>query len=98
MGKSNWSFLWLLGNYIEIYTSVDKNNKEIGQIIYEDNLKKRIYKKEIYAQIIKEAHKNENTEDDKDENKIMPGFNANLQLNKDRNYIQNFYELKSIIA
>ena len=95
------NFLWLLGNDIEIYTSVDKNNKEIGQIIYEDHLKNRVYVKGIFVQTIKEKQnstKEKDKDKDKDENKIIPGINANLKLDRDRNCIQSSSELRSIIA
>ena len=48
------NFLWLLGKDIEIYTSLDKNNKELGQVIYEDYLKSKIFVKGIFVQEIKE--------------------------------------------
>ena len=57
-GNQIENFLWLLGNDIEIYTSVDKNNKEIGQIIFEDYLKNKVYVKGIFVQIIKEKDLN----------------------------------------
>ena len=81
------NFLWLLGENIEIYTSLDKNNKELGQVIYEDYLKSKIYVKGIFVQEIKG-----------DKEKVVPGFNTSLKLDRDRNCIQNSYELKSVIS
>ena len=93
------NFLWLLGNDIEIYTSVDKDNKEIGEIIYEDYLKNRVYVKGIFIQIIKEKQNSKIEKDkDKDENKIIPGINANLKLDRDRNCIQSNSELHTFLA
>jgi len=80
-------FLWLLGNDIEIYTSVDKNNKYLGQIIYEDYLKSKIFVKGIFVQEISEDKKHE-----------VPGFNTVLKLDRDRNCIQDREELKTIIS
>ena len=81
------NFLWLLGKNIEIYTSLDKNNKELGQVIYEDYLKSKIFVKGIFVQEIKE-----------DKEKVVPGFNTSLKIDRDRNCIQDSYELKSIIS
>ena len=97
-GNQIENFLWLLGNDIEIYTSVDKNNKEIGQIIFEDYLKNKVYVKGIFVQIIKEKDLNNDKNKDIDENKVIPGINANLKLDRDRNCIQNDWELKTLIA
>ena len=81
------NFLWLLGKDIEIYTSLDKNNKELGQIIFEDYLRSKIFVKGIFVQEIEE-----------DKEKVVPGFNTSLKLDRDRNCIQNSYELKSVIS
>jgi hypothetical protein len=62
------NFLWLLGNDIEIYTSLDKENKELGQIIYEDYLKGKIFVKGIFVQEIEDKSK-----------KSVPGFNVSLK-------------------
>jgi hypothetical protein len=96
ISKNEWgneikNFLWLLGKDIEIYTSLDENKKEIGQIIYEDYLKSKIYVKGIYIQEIEEV-KNQNDKEN------IPGFNTNLKLDRDRNCIQSQSELKTIVA
>ena len=86
-------FLWLLGKDIDIFTSLDKNNKENGQIIYENYLKNKIFVKGIYIQELEELNEN-----NKYEKEHIPGFNANLKLDRDRNCIQNKTELKSIVS
>ena len=63
------NYLWLLENDIEIYTSVDKNNNNLGQIIFEDYLKSKIFVKGIFVQEIKEDKKHE-----------VPGFNTILKI------------------
>jgi len=92
MSEDEWAnqidnFLWLLGNDIEIYTSVDENNNELGQIIYESYLKNRIYVKGIFVQELKE-----------DKDLQIPGFNAVLKLDRDRNCVQDRQELRTIIS
>ena len=92
MSEDEWAneidnFLWLLGNDIEIYTSVDENNNELGQIIYESYLKRKIFVKGIFVQEIKE-----------DKYIEVPGFNIVLKLDRDRNCIQDSEELKTIIS
>ncbi len=91
-GNEIKNYLWLLGQDIDIFSSLDKNNKEVGQIIFEDYLENKIFVKGIYIQEIEEKKKDEN----KKEN--LPGFNANLKLDRDRNCIQNKTELKSIVS
>ena len=81
------NFLWLIDNDIEIYTSIDNDNKELGNIIYEDHLKSRLYVKGIFVQEIKE-----------DTNHEVPGFNTILKIDRDRNCIQDREELKIIIS
>ena len=80
------NYLWLLGDNIEIYTSIDKNNIELGQAILEKSLRNRIYVKGIF---VKEFEKSENLS--------IPGINTNLILDRDRNYI-NYNEVKIIVA
>ena len=89
-GNEIKNYLWLLGKDIEIYTSIDSNEKEIGEIIYEDYLKSKIYVKGIYIQELEEVKKYEKEH--------IPGFNANLKIDRDRNCIQSKSELKTIIA
>ena len=85
------NFLWLLGNDIEIYKSVDSNGDEIGQIIYENDLKNKIYVKGIFVQeIVKDL--------DKDLIKILPGFNANIKIDRDRNCVQSYSELQNFVT
>ena len=81
------NFLWLLGEDIDIINSVDNNNNEIGKIIYEDHLKNKIFVKGIYIQELDEKKDN-----------FIPGFEANLKLDRDRNFILSQYQLKTIIS
>ena len=80
------NYLWLIENDIEIYTSIDKYNNILGQIIYEDYLKSKIFVKGIFVQEIKD-----------DKNHDSPGFNtSSLKIDRDRNCIQDSYELRTI--
>ena len=90
-GNEIKNFLWLLGKDIEIYTAL-KDDKEVGQIIYEDYLKSKIYVKGIYIQEVEEE---KSTQKDKEN---IPGFNANFKLDRDRNCIQSQSELKTIVS
>ena len=94
-GEQIDKFLWLLGNDIEIYTSVDNNNNVIGQIIFEDYLKGKIYVKGIYVQDVEIRTKKDN-EDEESIRKNIPGLNTNLKLDRDRNSIPNNYELETM--
>ena len=96
ISKNEWgneikNFLWLLGKDIEIYTALE-DNKEVGQIIYEDYLKSKLFVKGIFIQDIKEENQDENDKEN------IPGFNANFQLDRDRNCIQDQSELKTIVS
>ena len=85
------NFLWLLEDDIEIYKSVDSNNNEVGQIIYENDFKNKIYVKGIFVQEIK-------SNIDKNLIKDIPGFNANLKLDRDRNCVQSSSELQNFVS
>ena len=62
-------------------------------------MKNRVYVKGIFIQIIKEKQNSKIEKDkDKDENKIIPGINANLKLDRDRNCIQSNSELHTFLA
>ena len=96
--KEEWvnqvdNFLWLIDDVIEKYTSLDKNNNEIGQIIYESRLKNKLYVKGIFVQ---DLEKNPNYQKEAKEN--IPGFNADLKIDRDRNCVQSISDLKTIIA
>ena len=67
-GNEIQNFLWLLGKDIEIFTSLDKNNIEVGQIIYENYIKNKIFVKGIFVQFLEEKNK--------DDEYNLPGFNA----------------------
>ena len=87
------NFLWLIDDVIEKYTSLDKDNNEIGQIIYESRLKNKLYVKGIFVQ---DLEKNPNYQKEAKEN--IPGFNADLKIDRDRNCVQSISDLKTIIA
>ena len=86
------NYLWLLGKDIDIFTASDNNNKELGQILFEDYLKCKIYSKGIFVQDTEFGKK------DKNDKENIPGFNANLKLDRDRNCIQNQSELKTMVS
>ena len=82
------NYLWLIENDIEIYTSNEKES-ELGQIIFEDYLKGKLFIKGIYVQEISNY----------DLEKNIPGFNSyKLKTNRDRNIIQNDDELKKNLS
>lgn len=93
INEEEWSnqinnFLWLIENDIEIYTSIEKEC-ELGQIIFEDYLKGKLFIKGIYVQEISNY----------DFKKNLPGFNSyTLKTNRDRNIIQNDSELKKDLS
>ena len=47
------NYLWLLGDSLEIYTSIDESKKENGQILLEKGLMNRIYAKGIFDNILR---------------------------------------------
>lgn len=93
ISEEEWSnqinnFLWLIENDIEIYTSIEKEC-ELGQMIFEDYLKGKLFIKGIYVQEISNY----------DFKKNLPGFNLyTLKTNRDRNIIQNDFELKENLS
>ena len=89
-GENVKNYLWLLEDNIEIYTSIDKYGNEIGQVIYESYLTNKIFVKGIYIQEIEK--------DDNYKNVFIPGINADLEIDRDRNCIQSYYQLKQIAA
>ena len=93
--KNEWgnqiiNYLWLLDDDAKIYVSYDKDNREIGYILAEDYLRSKVYVKGIFVQCIK----NQNN------NKLLdcPGFNIDIKLDRDRNYILNNYEFQNIVT
>jgi hypothetical protein len=86
------NYLWLIEENIEIYTAIEKKNGkecELGQIIFEENLKGKLFIKGIYVQEISKYNFEKN----------LPGFNSyQLKTNRDRNIIQNDYELRKDLA
>ena len=86
------NYLWLLGNDIEIYTSLNDKGEEIGEIIFEDYLKGKIFVKGIYVQ------ESELSDNDRSMKKDIPGLNTTLKLDRDRNCVQSKYELKSVAS
>jgi len=93
--KNEWGnniidFLWLLGNETQIYTSFDKNNKELGQILDGEYLKGKIYVKGIFVENIKFNYNKKITS--------SLGFNVDIQLDRDRNCIPDRWYLQSLIS
>ena len=88
-GSQIINFLWLLDDDAQIYTSLDENDEEIGQILSEDYLRCKIYVKGIFVQNIKNYGKIKSN---------CPGFNVDLELDRDRNCIPDNYELKNLIS
>lgn len=85
------NYLWLLGESIEIYNSYDANNHYLGQIIYENRLKGKLYVKGIFVQnLIQEIKNSQDTS--------IPGFNADFKINRDRNNVQNDSKMKELIS
>ena len=82
-GNQTDNFLWLLGDDIEIYTSLNNKGEEIGEIIYEDYLRGKIFVKGIYVQELELSDKDKNMKKD------IPGFNTTLKLDRDGNCIQS---------
>ena len=89
-GSQIINFLWLLDDDSQIYTSYDENKKELGQILNEDYLKGKIYVKGIFVENIK-YESNQNKAD-------CLGFNVDIALNRDRNYIPSREDLKDLIS
>lgn len=88
------NYLWLINDDdIEIYTSMNTKKEELGEIIYSKIYKNRLYVKGIF---IKELT-NENNKDNIKNN--IPGFNSfNLKLTRDRNSVQNYWDLQSNLS
>lgn len=93
ISEEEWSnqinnYLWLIDNNIEIYTSIEKEH-ELGQMIFEDYLKGKLFIKGIYIQEISKYNFKQN----------LPGFNSyTLKTNRDRNIILNDFELKENLS
>ena len=82
------NYLWLIEKDIEIYDVIEKEC-ELGQMIFEDYLKGKLFIKGIYVQEISNY----------DFEKNIPGFNSyKLKTNRDRNIIQNDDELKKNLS
>ena len=89
-GSQIINFLWLLNDDAKIYTSMNNNNRELGQIIYEEYLRGKIYVKGIFVQNIRLLYSEDYAN--------CPGFNIDIKLNRDRNCIPNNKILKEKIS
>ena len=90
-GENIKNYLWLVEDNIDIYTSIDKYGNEIGQIIFENYLKNKIFVKGIFIQDVEK--------DDKDKDIFIPGINTDsLNIDRDRNCIQSYSQLKRTTA
>ena len=87
-GKQIINFLWFADDNAQIYTSFNKYDEEIGQIILEKYLRGRIYVKGIFVQNI--------TSKKKEEEPNCLGFNVDVELDRDRSCIPNYRELEYI--
>ena len=84
------NYIWLLNDDTKIYTSFNERNREIGQILSEEYLRGKIYVKGIFVQYIESLHHECISN--------CLGFNIDVKLNRDRNYITSNYELKNLIT
>ena len=89
-GSQIINFLWLLNDDAKIYTSMNNHNRELGQIIYEEYLRGKIYVKGIFVQNIRLLYSEDYAN--------CPGFNIDIKLNRDRNCIPNNKILKEKIS
>ena len=96
--KNEWNdeifkFLWLLDREnFKIYLSED-NGKKIGEVLAEPFFfENKLYCKGIYVQNIQILEKGKA---DEIKSKKIPGFNVyDLKLDRDRNFVQNTYDMK----
>lgn len=95
--KNEWNdeifkFLWLLdGENFNIYLS-EGYGKKIGEVLAEPIFENKLYCKGIYVQNIQILEKGKA---DEIKSKKIPGFNVyDLKLDRDRNFVQNTYDMK----
>ena len=89
-GKQVINFLWFADDDAQIYTSFNKYDEEIGQILCENYLRGKLYVKGIFVQNIQSKNKKEKPD--------CPGFNVDVELDRDRSCIPNYWELERIIS
>ena len=94
IGKNEWNdeilkYLWLLDREnFEIYEA-EEYGKKIGEVLAAPIFQNKLYSKGIYVQQI------EKEKSDKLKSKIIPGFNIyDLKLDRDRNCVQDTYEMR----
>ena len=92
--KNEWNdeiykYLWLLDRVnLKIYLS-EKEGEKIGEILAEPIFENKLYCKGIYVQNIEKG------KNDELKSKQIPGFNVyELKLDRDRNCVQDTYEMK----
>ena len=85
------NYLWLLKNS-NIYPAVDNYNNWIGDLLLEPIYANRIYVKGIYVQDLGKNKKEFN------DLQFIPGFNVNVELNRDRNCVCDNYYLKNLTS
>ena len=95
--KNEWNdeifkFLWLLDmEKFNIYLS-EEYGKKIGEVLAEPIFENKLYCKGIYVQNIQILKKDKA---DEVKSKKIPGFNVyDLKLDRDRNFVQNTYDMK----
>ena len=99
--KNEWNdeifkFLWLLDREnFKIYLS-EGYGKKIGEVLAEPIFENKLYCKGIYVQNIQILEKGNA---DEIKSKKIPGFNVyDLKLDRDRNFVQDTYDMKKILA
>ena len=94
ISKNEWNdeifkYLWLLDKEnFEIYET-KQYDKKIGEVLADSIFNNKLYSKGIYVQQIEKG------KDEELKSKKIPGFNIyNLKLDRDRNCVQDTYEMK----
>ena len=95
ISKNEWNdeivkYLWLLEKEnFEIYVA-EQYGKKIGEVLADPIFENKLYSKGIYVQKIEKDKNNEL------KSKKIPGFNIyNLELDRDRNCVQNTYDMNN---
>ena len=87
-----FDYLWLLRGYTEIHSAENKNGKWIGDLLLEPICRNRIHVKGIYVQDLYNKRNKDN------QIPYIAGFNVDVELNRDRNYVYDYSYLKSLTS
>ena len=82
------NFLWLTQRHVGRIDAKDSNGKIIGQLLYNDFFKYKIYVKDIFVQETEKEEPNNNH----GATNCYFGFNTDLVLDRDRNAVKNLDE------